>query len=76
MPTAAAREVPPHPVSSAGDASRPVTFGSFNTLRKLTPRMLETWCEILSRAPNSRLLLKNSGVGSAGIGRLVLEAIV
>ena len=75
-PTAAAREVPPHPVSSAGDASRPVTFGSFNTLRKLTPRMLETWCEILKRVPNSRLLLKNSGVGSAGIGRLVLEAIV
>jgi protein O-GlcNAc transferase len=75
-PTAVAREVPPHPVSSATDESRPVTFGSFNTLRKLTPRMLETWCGILKRVPQSRLLLKNAGVGSVGVGRLVLETIV
>lgn len=73
-PTAAARAVPPHPLSTA-DSAQPVTFGSFNTLRKLTPRMLETWCAILKRVPNSRLMLKNSGVGSAGVGRLVLEAI-
>lgn len=72
-PTSVARDVPPHPRST--DASRPVTFGSFNTLRKLTPRMLESWCGILKRVPNSRLILKNSGVGSSGIGRLVMQAI-
>jgi predicted O-linked N-acetylglucosamine transferase (SPINDLY family) len=35
-----------------------VTFGSFNTLSKLTPRVVAAWAEIVGQVPGSRLLLK------------------
>lgn len=35
-----------------------VTFGSFNNLAKVTPRVVAAWADILSRTPRSRLLLK------------------
>jgi predicted O-linked N-acetylglucosamine transferase (SPINDLY family) len=42
-----------------------VTFGSFNNLPKVTPRVLQTWASILLQVPGSRLLLKATGLGSA-----------
>jgi predicted O-linked N-acetylglucosamine transferase (SPINDLY family) len=71
-PTQAARRVPPRGPSEPHAA---IAFGSFNTLRKLTPRLLGSWCEILERVPGSRLLLKNAGVGSSGVGKLVLAEV-
>ncbi len=38
--------------------TRPLTFGSFNNLPKLTPHTLRLWARILSALPKSRLLLK------------------
>jgi protein O-GlcNAc transferase len=38
------------------DANR-VTFASFNNFAKVTPRVLDTWIELLARVPDSRLLL-------------------
>lgn len=35
-----------------------VTFGCFNNLAKITPRVIETWAEILRRISNARLILK------------------
>ncbi|MDR3530318.1 MAG: tetratricopeptide repeat protein [Rhodopila sp.] len=35
-----------------------VTFGCFNNLAKITPRVIETWATILHRVPNARLILK------------------
>ncbi len=35
-----------------------VTFGCFNNLAKITPRVIETWAEILRRLPTARLILK------------------
>ncbi len=35
-----------------------VTFGCFNNLAKITPRVIATWCGILHRLPGSRLVLK------------------
>lgn len=35
-----------------------VTFGSFNVLAKIQSRVVRLWAAILSRVPNSRLLLK------------------
>ncbi|MBP2302740.1 O-linked N-acetylglucosamine transferase, SPINDLY family protein [Azospirillum picis] len=37
-----------------------VTFGSFNTVAKLTPTVLRLWSEILTALPSSRLLLKSA----------------
>ncbi len=38
-------------------ASGRVTFGSFNNFPKITRQVLDTWFEILTRVPNSRLLV-------------------
>ncbi|MDE2516827.1 MAG: hypothetical protein KGL12_12430 [Rhodospirillales bacterium] len=35
-----------------------VTFGCFNNLAKVTPRVLAAWAEILCRLPDARLVLK------------------
>jgi protein O-GlcNAc transferase len=35
-------------------------FGSFNDLSKITNSVIEVWCEILHKVPNSRLLLKTN----------------
>jgi predicted O-linked N-acetylglucosamine transferase (SPINDLY family) len=35
-----------------------VTFGCFNNLAKITPRVVETWAGILVRVPESRMVLK------------------
>jgi protein O-GlcNAc transferase len=35
-----------------------VTFGCYNNLAKITPRVIETWSEILRRVPTARLILK------------------
>jgi predicted O-linked N-acetylglucosamine transferase (SPINDLY family) len=35
-----------------------ITFGCFNNLAKITPRVIETWCGILTRVPGSRMVLK------------------
>jgi predicted O-linked N-acetylglucosamine transferase (SPINDLY family) len=35
-----------------------VTFGCFNNLAKITPRVIETWAAILRRIPDARLILK------------------
>jgi predicted O-linked N-acetylglucosamine transferase (SPINDLY family) len=35
-----------------------VTFGCFNNLAKVTPRVIATWCTILHRVPASRMVLK------------------
>lgn len=35
-----------------------VTFGSFNNLAKITPKVLQVWAKILCAVPNSRLVVK------------------
>ncbi|KAF9598632.1 hypothetical protein IFM89_028301 [Coptis chinensis] len=35
-----------------------VTFGSFNNLAKITPKVLQVWARILRAVPNSRLVVK------------------
>jgi len=38
---------------------RPIVFGSFNNFSKVTPDLVRTWATLLSRVPDSRLLLKS-----------------
>jgi predicted O-linked N-acetylglucosamine transferase (SPINDLY family) len=49
-----APDVAPLPVLSRGY----ITFGCFNNLAKVTPRVIATWSEILRRLPDARLVLK------------------
>jgi predicted O-linked N-acetylglucosamine transferase (SPINDLY family) len=58
-PPESAPEVEP----SAGRAAGVVSFGSFNSLKKVTPRVVETWAKILHAVPGSRLVLKSAGLG-------------
>jgi predicted O-linked N-acetylglucosamine transferase (SPINDLY family) len=52
----------PEPAPRPGPA---ITFGSLNNLRKITPRMLGLWAEILRRLPQARLLMASAGDGPA-----------
>jgi predicted O-linked N-acetylglucosamine transferase (SPINDLY family) len=42
-------------------AENPITFGSFNTLAKLTPKTLDLWAQILNNLPTAHLVLKAHG---------------
>jgi predicted O-linked N-acetylglucosamine transferase (SPINDLY family) len=55
-------EVSPEP-SIAPD--RPLTFGSFNALQKLTDKTVARWTAIVNAHPGSRLLLKTIGLDDA-----------
>ncbi|MBF0332828.1 MAG: tetratricopeptide repeat protein [Alphaproteobacteria bacterium] len=46
------------------DETGGITFGSFNTLAKITPRMIALWAEILHAVPGSGMLLKAKGFSS------------
>lgn len=53
-PPADAPEVGPPPV----DANGHITFGSANTVAKMTPTTLDLWSRVLTAVPDARLLLK------------------
>ena len=48
----------PFPAYGAEHAQRPLTFGSFNNVPKLTPHTIKLWSAILNELPESRLVLK------------------
>ena len=37
---------------------RPIVFGSFNNLSKITTKTIKLWCDVLNVVPNSKLVLK------------------
>ena len=49
--------------------ARYVTFGSFNNLAKVTPRVTACWSRLLDAVPGSRLLLKDRGFADEGTRR-------
>lgn len=48
----------PFPAYDKSTAERPLTFGSFNNVPKLTPHTIKLWSAVLSEVPGSRLILK------------------
>ncbi len=42
-----------------------ITFGCFNNLAKITPRVIETWSVILKRIPEAKLILKTHQLSDA-----------
>jgi len=54
---------------------KPFIFGSFNAMFKLNSEVLETWCKILIKVPNSKLLLKAGGMESPRIQKRLIALI-
>jgi protein O-GlcNAc transferase len=65
----------PYPAYPDAVAERPLTFGSFNNVPKLTPRTLGLWAKILQAVPSSRLLLKAPSFSDSGAVRLFGERL-
>jgi predicted O-linked N-acetylglucosamine transferase (SPINDLY family) len=55
------------PVPPSIKAARPITFGSFNVLSKISPQCIVAWSTILRQMPDSRLLLKTRLLGDASV---------
>lgn len=53
-----------------------ITFGSFNTLAKITAEILEIWAQILLRVPDSRLLIKNAQLTDVTLQRRLHTQLV
>jgi len=66
------RPPPDAPDPAVRPADRPLTFGSFNNLSKVTDEAIALWCAILLRAPGSRLLLKSRQLADDGVRRRIL----
>ena len=58
---------PPGTDPDDGPVGRRMTFGSFNTLNKLSDRTIRLWSCILAAFPDSDLLLKTKALDSAAI---------
>lgn len=67
QPPAGAPEVLPRPDRA------PLTFGSFNNIRKLGDAVVAAWADILDRVPGSRLLLKSRYLDDAYERRVAEE---
>jgi predicted O-linked N-acetylglucosamine transferase (SPINDLY family) len=68
---------PPHaPDVASAPALRNgfVTFGCFNNLAKITPRVIATWCEIMRAVPGSRLILKTHQLDDAATAARFLRS--
>jgi predicted O-linked N-acetylglucosamine transferase (SPINDLY family) len=52
-----------------------VTFGSFNNLAKASPQTLALWARVLAAVPDSRLMVKARGTGSAGVLQRLRDAM-
>lgn len=51
-------DVAPAPCATNGF----ITFGSLCSRYKITPQVLQAWCDILTRCPTARLVLRNGGL--------------
>jgi predicted O-linked N-acetylglucosamine transferase (SPINDLY family) len=52
---------------------RQITFGSLNNFCKVTPQVLQTWGELLSQVPESRLILRTPPGEAARRARRILS---
>jgi predicted O-linked N-acetylglucosamine transferase (SPINDLY family) len=59
--------VGPLPATAAGR----VTFGSFNNLAKVNPRVLDLWARLLAELPDARLMLVSRGLADPETAELV-----
>ncbi len=69
---------PPHNAPEPGElpalAAGHVTFGSFNTVPKISDQTVALWAELLNAAPGSRIVLKAFGFAAASARARLHEA--
>ena len=63
----------PDPSGPPCTRSDTITFGSFNNNAKISSEVLSLWVELLSRVPNSRLLVKNDALRDGSVRELWLN---
>ncbi|HJP39387.1 MAG: tetratricopeptide repeat protein [Gammaproteobacteria bacterium] len=51
-----------------------ITFGSFNTIKKVTPNVIRTWSRILQTIPDSRLIMKSNALEDETTKTSLLQA--
>jgi predicted O-linked N-acetylglucosamine transferase (SPINDLY family) len=66
---------PPAELPPICRGDRPITFGSFNNLAKLSPPTLQLWRRILDGAPGARLLIKSQAMNDAMRDRLAAAGL-
>ncbi|KAF9680848.1 hypothetical protein SADUNF_Sadunf06G0164000 [Salix dunnii] len=71
IPSPEAGPVSPTPALSNGF----ITFGSFNNLAKITPKVLQVWARILCAVPNSRLVVKCKPFGCDNVRQRFLTML-
>lgn len=66
-------EIAPEPAPPPAAATGHVTFGSFNSLAKLSPPTIDLWARILNAVPDSRLVLKGKALSDPSVGGRFVE---
>ncbi|MDM0029871.1 tetratricopeptide repeat protein [Variovorax saccharolyticus] len=66
----------PYPAYGREHAERPLTFGSFNNIVKLTPKTISLWAKVLQAVPDSRLFLKAPSFSDPGAVRRFTDVFV
>lgn len=65
---------PDHAPMPAQSTDRPITFGSFNALPKLSAHTISAWAAILNEVPNSRLVLKSRALSDPETRSRIMRA--
>lgn len=60
---------------SAGAKPERFTFGSFNSIRKITPTTVRLWAGAMRAVPESRMIIKSVGLNSATARGRLLELL-
>lgn len=65
---------PDNAATPAASIDRPITFGSFNALPKLSGQTITAWAAILNAVPDSRLVLKSRALSDPETRSRILRA--
>jgi len=52
---------------------RPVIFGSFNNLQKMTKRTIKLWCKVVNAVPDSKLVIKHRYLNDPKLRQITLS---
>lgn len=63
-----AGEVAPLPTIASGH----ITFGSFNSMPKITPQVLDLWARVMQSVPGSRLIIKNRALADPRVAQRLM----